>query len=160
MTLVLGIDPGQTGGLALVQGGDGRRLKLLSAMPMPLLNVRKKKIADTIAAYEFFCMYVIDIGVTELVSSMPAQGVASSFQFGRAFGGIETLPYRLCATQEYATPSVWKQHMGLSKDKNASIDLATRMFGRAAAEKYWPLKKHDGVAEAALIAAYWIKKEF
>ena len=117
--IALGVDPGQTGGLALVS-----------------LDPKGKLI--------------------ENAHAMPGQGVSSSFQFGRMFGGAEMVVQYCCDKPMYVTPQAWKGHYGLGSAKNASIALATMMFET---DKFWKLKKHDGVAEAALIAAYGIYKE-
>ena len=88
---------------------------------------------------------------------MPRQGVSSSFQFGRMLGGIESLVFSVGKPVHYVTPASWKKAMGLSSDKQASIDAAKIMFG-SAADELLRHKADDGVAEAALIAAYWAKQ--
>lgn len=79
------------------------------------------------------------------------------FQFGRMLGGVESHVYMRCRMLRYETPRVWKEKMGLSKDKDASLRLATRVFGEQAALRFWPRKKDEGVAEAALLALYWAR---
>lgn len=156
---ILGIDPGQTGGLAIVDFADGGFPVIYEAIPMPVTSIGKKKALNHNLIWNWFSqMDDIDVGVIEAVHAMPKQGVSSSFQFGRMFGAAESMMYDYCQRQAYVSPRVWKKFMNLSSDKGASIDLATRMFGEKAAENYWPLKKHEGVAEAALIAVYWYRK--
>ena len=157
--IVLGIDPGQTGGLALVSSLKGGTVH--GAILMPVTQVKKRKSVDIRKAENWFFKFhadEIEMAVVEQVSAMPHQGVASSFQFGRMYGGCEAIAALVAERQDYVTPTVWKGAMGLTKDKHASLDLATRLFGQKAAAKYWPLKKHDGVAEAALIALWWLRK--
>jgi hypothetical protein len=55
---------------------------------------------------------------------------------------------------DFVTPSVWKSSLRLSKDKNASLHKARLMF--PAAELH--LAKHDGRAEALLIAQYGLNR--
>jgi crossover junction endodeoxyribonuclease RuvC len=87
----------------------------------------------------------------EQVHSMPGQGVASTFQFGRAVGVISAI----CELTNYpvhmVTPQKWKKYFSLTSSKDESLDMA-RMFWPEA-----PLKrKKDGnLAEALLIAEYW-----
>ena len=152
--LVLGIDPGQTGGFAAV---NKKNQNIIVAFATPLLTVRKKVTLDFAMIYEHLEELVIGVGVIEQVSAMPRQGVSSSFQFGRMYGAAEMVMYDWCLKQEYVTPQKWKKYFGLSSTKQASLDLATRLFGREAARQYWPLKKHEGVAEAALIALWHIR---
>ena len=154
ITSILAIDPGQTGGLAVVDFyQEGPRIR--TALPMPLTTVNKKKALDIQAVLEWLpVISSIDVGVIELVHAMPKQGVSSSFQFGRMFGSAETIIY-LIDRQAYVSPRMWKKMLNLSSDKHASMDLATRIFGRTVAQRWWPLKKNEGIAEAALIAYYW-----
>jgi len=155
--IALGIDPGQSGGLALVSQDTKGKLNLFWGYPMPLKFRTKKPTLNWAMVTELADEWNIDLGVIENVHAMPAQGVSSSFQFGRMFGAAEVITQHCADRQLYVTPQAWKKHFGLIKaDKGASIALATELFGTA---NYWPLKKHDGVAEAALIAAYGLHLE-
>lgn len=149
--IVLGIDPGQTGGLVLLD-----RRGILKASHMPLTQKHTKKPAlDWMSARQMFWLYKDPIyGIIENVHAMPAQGVASSFQFGRMFGHVEMLAICYCQTVQYVTPQVWKKHFNLGRDKNEAVALATELYGK----KHWPLKKHEGIAEAALIANWGLYK--
>lgn len=151
--IVVGVDPGQLGGFAAV---DASSMDLIDTLAMPLMQVRKKVTIDAHAAGLWFERVEADVGVLELVTAMPRQGVSSSFQFGRMFGAAEAIVLNWTLKQDYAIPSVWKAKMGLSSDKNASRALATRLFGQEAA-KHWTRVKDDGLAEAALVAFYYIR---
>ena len=156
--IVLGIDPGATGGFAGVyKCGDGQ-LAIADARMTPLRNVTKKPMLDVITLDAWLHELSADVGVIEQVSAMPKQGVSSSFQFGRMYGAAESLLHTWCNRFFYVTPVVWKKKMGLSSDKVSSLDLATSIFGNEARDRFWPLKKNEGVAEAALLAAWWIKE--
>jgi crossover junction endodeoxyribonuclease RuvC len=148
---ILGVDPGQTGGLAIVQNG-----RLVKGTRMPVVELRGKKQVDARAVVEWWgdCLMPFDVAVIEAVHAMPKQGVSSSFQFGRMLGGIESLVFSVGAPVHYVTPAVWKKAMGLNRDKQASIDAAKIRFG-AGVDQLLKRKADDGVAEAALIAAYW-----
>lgn len=150
---VLGVDPGQSGGLAILHNG-----RLVKGTRMPVVKIRGKAQIDARAVVSWWddCLVPFDAAVIEAVHAMPGQGVSSSFQFGRMLGGIEALVYSTGARVEYVAPASWKKAMGLSSDKQASIDAAKIMFGTRADE----LLKHkadEGIAEAALIAAYWAR---
>ena len=163
---ILGIDPGTTGGLALVIA-DGSMLHLLGGIEMPLRNVRTKKTVDGRACFTFIDEHLddfADVAVVELVSNAkPAgrkQGATSMFTFGRMFGAAEIVAEENARRLEYVTPTMWKAKLGLSKDKRASYDLAVRMFGRDACEDLMLGPRggiKDGVAEAALLAAYYAR---
>jgi hypothetical protein len=49
-------------------------------------------------------------------------------------------------------PVRWKRALGVSKDKDGCRARASQLLPKAAHQ--WPLRKHDGRAEAALIALY------
>jgi crossover junction endodeoxyribonuclease RuvC len=53
-------------------------------------------------------------------------------------------------------PNIWKKAIGCPKDKDMARMLASRLLPQHSDN--WPLKKHDGRAEAALIALYGLNK--
>jgi len=151
---VLGVDPGAQGGLAIIHDG-----KLVKGTRMPIVKVRGKAQVDARIVLEWWgdCLTPFDAAVIEAVHAMPRQGVSSSFQFGRMLGGIEALVSAVGKPVHYVTPASWKKAMGLSSEKQQSIDAAKVMFG-ADADRMLRYKADDGIAEAALIAAYWRDK--
>ena len=152
---ILGVDPGQTGGLAIVQGG-----RLVKGTRMPVVEMRGKKQVDARGVFDWWgdCLVPFDVAGIEAVHAMPRQGVSSSFQFGRMLGGIEALVFSVGRPVHYVTPAAWKRAMGLNSSKQASIDAAKVMFG-SAADDLLKRKADDGIAEAALIAEYWRGKQ-
>ena len=58
----------------------------------------------------------------ESVHSMPGQGVASSFQFGRAVGVISAVAELTNYPFHLVTPQKWKKYFHLTSDKNESLD--------------------------------------
>ena len=142
----IGIDPGQKGGIAVIN----ERNALLDVFPYS--NTKLFDIA------KFMSNVDEDVGVMcfiEDVHSMPKQGVASTFAFGKGFGYIlgvvesSGIPYQL------VSPNKWKKHFGLNSDKNKSVEMAKRFFP---AQTFLPTsrctKPSDGMAEACLIALY------
>ena len=85
---------------------------------------------------------------------MPGQGIASSFQFGVGFGSILSVLQALHVNIEFVTPAVWKKSYGLGTDKHASLHKGRLLFPTADLH----LAKHDGRAEALLIARYELTK--
>jgi crossover junction endodeoxyribonuclease RuvC len=88
--------------------------------------------------------------IVERVSSMPGQGVASSFQFGVGFGSVLSILQAMHIPLEFVTAAVWKRSYGLGKDKHASLHKARLLYPTAELH----LAKHDGRAEALLISRY------
>lgn len=91
-------------------------------------------------------------GVIEQVSSMPKQGVASSFNFGRGTGRLEGVVLALGLPLGMVTPAVWKKHFRLGPDKEQARALAIRTYPLVEGLER---KKDAGRAEALLLAHYY-----
>ena len=157
MAILMGIDPGLSGGIAVVDSPTG---ELLHSERMPTVELRGKKIVDAGAIPAVFYheqddVYLeVDRFIIEQVSAMPRQGVTSSFRFGMAYGAVLAFCQRSGLPFELVTPAVWKKHFGLSSSKKASLDACQMRFGQGGD---WALAD-DGRAEAALLCAWWIDK--
>jgi len=147
--LTLGVDPGLSGALALADR-DGVP-ELVADLPV----IRDGKLAwiDGGALQSL----LLDAlrgrpchAVVERVSAMPRQGIASAFCFGVGLGSILATLQTLQIGIELVTPATWKRALGLSADKRASLDKARLLFPSADLR----LAKHDGRAEALLLAHY------
>jgi hypothetical protein len=95
----------------------------------------------------------IDVAVIEWVHAMPKQGTVSTFAFGRATGAVEAVAQLTAERVVWVTPQRWKKFYGLSRDKTASINLAKEKFGSA---WKWDKRAEDGIAEAALMALWYV----
>lgn len=151
MRCVLGIDPGLTGALAFIFQDDPNRVAI-EDMPIadgdisaPLLSAIIRKYSPSYAAIEF-------------VASMPGQGVASTFKFGKSYGqalgvlGAHNVPLH------YVTPRKWKQRFNLGAEKDESRAKALQLFPACAAS--FARKKDHNRADAALIAKYGLEVLF
>jgi crossover junction endodeoxyribonuclease RuvC len=151
--MTIGIDCGQTGGIAIVEDG-----KFIDGIRMPIIKRGKWKHVDVCALTRWelgippYRDDELPTFVIESVHAMPAQGVSSSFAFGRATGAVEAWAMAYGLPVEWVSPAKWKKAMGLSSDKQASLDACKLHFG---ANKLWDVKANDGIAEAALIALWW-----
>ena len=157
--LVIGIDPGLGGALALLtsdgvlldlddmpvlaDGAAGRR-----AINAPLLAARVRAWGAGLA----FC---------ELVGPRPGEGAVGAFGFGRSRGIIEGVLGTMAVPVEMIAPAWWKRRIGIPPGKDGAKDLA-----RSEAIRRWPAmadrfarKKDDGRAEAALIAVAGMTRE-
>jgi crossover junction endodeoxyribonuclease RuvC len=151
VTRILGIDPGIHGGLAIVDIVDGAAPQLLDAIDIPTVGVKAKERVDAHAVRAWIETQRPDHAAIERAGSMPRQGVASTFKYGRATGSIEAtvalcnIPYTL------VEPAVWKRRLGLyGSDKETSRQRALMIF--PAAHLLLARKMDHGRAEAALIA--------
>ena len=147
---IIGVDPGKTGALAALDVGTGA---LVSVLDMPMLDAG---IVDGWAVRN----WVLDLADldeiraawVERVHSMPKQGVASSFTFGAAYGGVATALNALSIPVELVPPNVWKKAASLGKDKGAARAMACRLW--PSSSEWFRRVKDDGRAEAALIARH------
>jgi Holliday junction resolvasome RuvABC endonuclease subunit len=155
---VLGVDPGVRGGCAIVDIVDGTTPELIDAIDIPTVGVKAKERVDVHALRAWIEAQRPDHAAIERAGSMPRQGVASTFKYGRATGSIEAtvalcnIPYTL------VEPAIWKRRLGLySSDKETSRQRALMIF--PAAHSLLARKMDHGRAEAALIALTEIRHE-
>ena len=94
------------------------------------------------------------LAVLENVHSMPKQGVASSFCFGEGKGMWEGILAAYGIPTELVSPQRWKKEImaDQGKDKSAARFKAMALFPYLADQL--KLVKHDGRAEALLMAVY------
>ena len=156
--MILGIDPGASGALALLDP-DTHEVAEVWDMPTHTIKVagRDRKTLDThqLAAIVRDVRGQVGYAVLEEVSSMPKQGVASTFAFGRASMAPEMALAALQIPYQLVRPNVWKRIMKVSGDKDEARRRASQIMPGSA--RHWPRKQDDGRAEAALLAAYGLK---
>ena len=154
--ILCGIDPGFSGAVALLDPGSWS----LSVHDMPVLPGPKGKTELDLRGLAGLLMPMDQdkrhIAAVERVSAMSGQGVSSVFRFGQSFGAIQMAVSAHGYEVHYPAPSQWKKHFGLSSDKDTSRLMAMQRFPDAS--KLFSLKKHDGRAEAALLALYAYEK--
>ncbi len=135
-----GIDPGHNGGIALIDE-SGKIVWLTIYSDYDLRRI-SEKYSD--AAY-----------VVEHVGAMPGQGVTSMFNFGKSFGYILGVLETNKCRHELVRPQRWKAEFGVTSNKNTSIEVAQRLFPKANLFRTERCtKKHDGMAEALLMAEF------
>lgn len=92
----------------------------------------------------------------EEVHSMPKQGVASTFSFGKCFGAILGVLAALGVPYELVSPKMWRKMMGVRGDKDESRMIAMRLFPWL--QDRLSRKADHNIAEAILIASYGMRK--
>lgn len=153
--LILGIDPGLSGALALYAPTRRGNELTVTDMPVHVLKVngkvRRRLDGHSLAR----CDAILSApthAILENVHSMPEQGIASAFSFGKVFGAIEqclidrNIPYTL------VEPALWKRVLGVPADKDGARRRASQLM--PAFSCLWDRAKDDGRAEAALLAYY------
>jgi len=144
---VVGIDPGASGAIVVLE--DGRPI---GWAPMPIMQIGSHKrvnasmLADMLPK-ELKRAYV------EQVGAMPGQGTASMFSFGHSCGVVFGVLGALQIPVVMVTPQSWKKRAGIiGQDKDASRSKAIQMW-----PKWRELDKKgagQAYADAAFIALY------
>lgn len=150
--LILGIDPGKTGAIAIL---DPEKNQLIAVLDTPLLlRDGKKAFFDFYGFAALVRHFIPEISraVIEDVHSMPGQGVASMFDFGKSFGIAIGTCAAFSIPISFVSPGVWKMSLGLGRSKDDSRRKATELFPQSS--ELWSRKKDDGRAEAALLAHF------
>ena len=152
MKFIVGIDPGLDGAVAFF---DPATLDL-SVADMPTLKAGTggKRVVNDDALATLFDTWAREIRhvFVEQVNAMPRQGVTSVFTFGTGFGTIKGILAANFLPRTFVVPVRWKKAMGVPAAKDGAIARANQLLPRHAGQ--WPLKKHDGRAESALLALY------
>lgn len=151
----IGIDPGNTGAIALLHdNGD-----FIEVADMPLMALGKKNQVNAVELANIIGGYLFMAGsdghrlmaIVEKVHSMPKQGVSSSFNFGMGYGVIQGVLAALNIPMTLVSPQKWKKHHNLiGKEKDVARTLAQQLYPTASLAR----KKDIGRADAILIARY------
>lgn len=146
--MILGIDPGIVGGWAFVTD-DGA---LVGAGDLPVAGTGAQRMVSGPLLRGIIEPWGPTRAIIEDVHSMPKQGVASSFKFGRALGVAEGVLDGMGIPVSWVSPAKWKKALSLSSDKEQSRQRAIRQWPAQAS--LFARKMDHGRAEAALIALY------
>ena len=155
MTRWCGIDVGNNGAIALVVDGV-----LDSVVDMPVVEIKRGRTTKRQVSAQALVGIIKEMNPTqaavEKVGSMPNQGVSSTFAFGRSAGVIEGVLAALGVPVTYVQPAVWAKSMNKGYGKDASRHRAMELFPDK--QDWFKLVKHDGRAEAVLIAMWGAKQ--
>ena len=152
---IIGIDPGLSGGIAILKEN-----KVLDLFDMPVMSEGKKNkrqlnsaqlanlIKKNIKTNEDVAV------VVEQVNAMPGQGVTSMFNFGQSFGAIKGVCAALEVPIYFVRPSKWKKYFDLiNSSKDASRTKVIEMYPTLS-EKL-SKKKDVNKSDAILIARFF-----
>ena len=139
----IGIDPGKSGALAVIDD-EGY-----------VWNTNTFDENDYVAVLNDMSSAVNVKVVLEHVGAMPGQGSVSMFNFGANFGFIKGLLAANNLPYELVRPQKWKRMFSCTSDKNTSVEVAHRLFPNVDLRRTTRCSKpHDGIAEALLMAEY------
>ena len=154
--IVLAIDPGLSGAIAIL--GPSLDDLVVHDMPVHVLarGGKAKRDVDAVELVSIIRLAelsgALDHTFVEQVGAMPGQGLSSTFAFGKGYGIVLGALAALSVPVTTVPPQRWKKALGVPAGKDAARARASQLMPRHA--HHWPLKKHDGRAEAALIALF------
>ena len=151
---IIGIDPGLSGGIAVLDD-----LEIFDIFDMPIMSEGKKNknqlnSAQLVSIIKKHVVSGKTSVIVEQVSAMPGQGVTSMFNFGQTFGSIKGICAALGLPIFYVRPAKWKKHFELiNSSKDASRTKVIEMY--PSISDRLSKKKDVNKADAILIARYF-----
>lgn len=156
MALVLGIDPGREGALAVYGPG------YLDVQDMPVFDMTigktKRKRVDAVGVIDVIetaKMLGVELAVLEAVGGRPKQSASAGFVFGYSVGLVYMALIQARIPVETVTPQVWKRLMRVPTDVGRIMERADETFPDH--RRLFRGKKDgakDGRAEAAFLAKF------
>ena len=144
---VMGIDPGQSGAVALLLPDQKPLIWTFAGMTLHDMWI----VIGGCASYDGVEAYIED------VHSMPKQGVSSSFKFGRHYGNLEAFLTAHQIPFDRVQPSVWQRSFSLTRKSKDETLTAKKNRHKALAQEFWPKAAGHithATADALLIAEY------
>lgn len=148
--IILGIDPGMKGALAFLNVN----LHRVEVFDMPILGASRGNEVDEITLARLIDARSRDIEFAMLERAQPHlnDGRIQAFKNGCGFGALRMVLAANFIPYAMPQPNAWKRWLGVSANKDLCRAKASQLFPQDAEQ--WRLKKHDGRAEAALLAYY------
>ena len=166
--IIFGIDPGVSGAICVLEGGEGRIIEVYE-MPTMIDGKKNKRQVNGAEVTNIFKKELINENnriessenyekiakvVVEHVTAMPGQGVTSMFNFGQSFGVIKGICAALKLPIYFVRPTKWKKHFNLIKtNKDASRTKVIEAYPNISSKL--SRKKDSNKADAILIARYF-----
>lgn len=155
LRITLGVDPGQTGAIAVLADGEFDRFIDMPTTPRKAGGHQINAGALAADLRGIFHMHrgAHVVATMEQVHSMPNQGSSSGFRFGQSDGIVRGVLGALGIGFVEVVPQVWKRRYNLiGCDKDAARSLAVMRFPAAA--MHLTRKKDIGRADSLLIALW------
>lgn len=150
---VIGIDPGLSGAIAVLNGNE---VVGVFDPPVTWIVHGKKKRREYVLGQLMATLTIAKgreaVAAIEQAQPMPRQGVTSTFSIGYGFGLYEMALTALEIPYERVRPQRWKRDVldGTAKDKGAAYQVAQRLFPAVDLGR----RSDHGRAEALLIAEW------
>ena len=127
---IIGIDPGLSGAIAVLENNKVISMFEMPVMPEGKKNKRQLNSAQLAKLLKNYISKNEEVSVVvEQVNAMPGQGVTSMFNFGQTFGAIKGICAALILPIFFVRPSKWKKHFELiNSSKDSSRTKAIEMY--------------------------------
>ena len=157
---IIGIDPGLSGAIAILENNKVLRIFDIPTMTEGKKNKRQLNSALLVDLLRENIANTEDVAVVvEQVNAMPGQGVTSMFNFGQTFGAIKGICAALNLPIFFVRPSKWKKHFELiNSSKDASRTKAIEMYPKLSNQL--AKKKDVNKSDAILIARFFNETRF
>jgi hypothetical protein len=155
LRVTIGIDPGQTGALAVLADGVFERFIDMPTLPRPAGGLQINAATLAAALRGIFSAHpgAHVFAVLEQVGAMPKQGVTSTFRFGESFGVVIGVLGGLGIPHMQVRPDRWKRYLNLAgHEKDVARTVAIQRHPEASG--HLQRKKDVGRADALLIATW------
>jgi crossover junction endodeoxyribonuclease RuvC len=157
MSVVLGIDPGASGAIAVLTQ-DGELTEVVDMPSTPESKCRSATNAPLLAG--ILASTHARVAFCEFVGARPTDAKASAFAFGRARGVIEGCAGALGPPIVFLTPPTWKRIADIPAGAENKDLARTRAIARWPARADLFARKYDvDRAEACLIAVAGMKRQ-
>jgi crossover junction endodeoxyribonuclease RuvC len=157
----IGIDPGLSGGIAIIGGGP--MSSELALHPMPAVTIKgyrkNRHEIDEQAVVSLLTNARPCHVFLERVHAMPKQGVTSMFTFGAGWGLIRGILAGLGIPYELVSPQEWQKAMLAGQPKGSEFLVASRLWPNADFKATPRCKNpHEGLVDAVLLAEFGRRK--
>lgn len=146
--VIVGIDPGKDGALAIVDTQGV--LHAVEDMPTAGWRTSGAVLAQLLKEWQDRIAMV----VSEELGAVPGSGSTGAFRFGHGVGVIEGVVLGMGLPLTQVRPQVWTRELRVGSDKGQH---------RLAVQRLWPVHgdrfkrvKDHGRADAALLAHWWL----
>lgn len=150
--ILCGIDPGLGGAVAFYDPATADS----AIYDTPVLTVArgktKRRDLDGHALLRLLVEYAPGHCFLEQAQAMPKQSAYATGIFFQVYGEIRGLLIGRGVPMTIVHPATWKRALGVPAGKDGARARASQLLPEAAWQ--WPLKKHDGRAEAAMLVLY------
>ena len=122
--MIAGIDVGMTGAIGMIYDEGGG---FVYDMPVFKKEVNAHALASLFREFPPAHVWIEQVNAFGM-------GRTSAFNFGQGVGVIKGVLATLAIPHSLVTPTKWKKHYGLGRDKDQSRALASRLYPQIASE--------------------------